>query len=224
MPKFHVVTLDEAQRLLLEKTVRSGTASARTVTRARILLKSDTGDFGPSWIDTEIADALDVSQSTVERTRKRAVLEGIEAAIVDRPRLPKGGKLDGAAEARLIALRCSPAPHGRDRWTLHLLAARFSAQDDLPVSHELVRQTLTQRTTPASSSGVSIPSRDQNGAGEEKCLRAFKQVIHRHHASLTAAGPLIDRAASSESVPSTRLPHPPAGEVGGALATLVHPC
>lgn len=83
MPKFHVVTLDEAQRLLLEKTVRSGTASALTVTRARILLKSDTGEFGPGWIDTEIADALDVSQSTVERTRKRAVLEGIEAAIVD---------------------------------------------------------------------------------------------------------------------------------------------
>lgn len=69
MPRFHVVTRDEAQRLELEKTVRRGTVSARTVTRARILLKADTGEFGTGWIDTEIADALDVSQSTVERTR-----------------------------------------------------------------------------------------------------------------------------------------------------------
>lgn len=142
MPKFHVVALDRAQRLLTEKTVRSGTASARTVTRARILLKADTGELGPGWLDTETVDALDVGESTVERTRKRAVLEGIEAAIVDRPRPPRGGKLDGEAEARLIVLRCSPGPVGRDRWTLHLLAARFSAQEHLPVSHELVRQTL----------------------------------------------------------------------------------
>src|SRR5438270_2134118 len=141
MPKFHGVTLDEAQRLLLEKTVRSGTASAHTVTRARVLLKPDTGEFRPGWIDTKIADALDLGLSTVERTRKHAVLEGIQAAIVDRPRPPKGGKLDGEAEARLIALRCSPAPDGRDRWTLHLLAARFSAHEDLPVSYDLVRQT-----------------------------------------------------------------------------------
>jgi Homeodomain-like domain len=70
------------------------------------------------------------------------VTEGVEAAIVDRPRPPKRGKLDGAAEARLIALRCSPAPDGRDRWTLELLATRFSAQEGLRVSDELVRKTL----------------------------------------------------------------------------------
>jgi transposase len=142
MPKFHTVSLDEAQRLLLDKTVRSGTASARTIAKARILLKADEGDFGPGWTDTLIAEALDVGLSTVERTRKRAALEGIEAAIVDRPRPKRGGKLDGAAEARLIALRCSPAPEGRERWTLELLATRFSAQEGLSVSDELVRTTL----------------------------------------------------------------------------------
>lgn len=142
MPKFHTIRLDDAQRLLLEKTVRRGTASPRTVTRARILLKADSGEFGPGWIDTEIARALDVGLATVERTRKRAVIDGAEAAIVDRPRPKRGGKLDGEAEARLIALRCSPAPDGRDRWTLHLLAARFSAVVAMPVSHELVRRTL----------------------------------------------------------------------------------
>jgi transposase len=142
MPKFHVVSLDDAQRLLLEKTVRSGTTSARTITKARILLKADEGEHGPGWTDTVIAEALDVGLSTVERTRQRAVLEGIAAAIVDRPRPPKRGKLDGQAQARLIALRCSPAPDGRERWTLELLAARFSAQEGIEVSDELVRTTL----------------------------------------------------------------------------------
>lgn len=142
MPKFHTVSLDEAQRLLLEKTVRSGTASARTIAKARVLLKADDGEFGPGWTDTAIADALDVSRSTIERTRKRAVSEGVEAAIMDRPRPPKQGKLDGEAQARLIALRCSPAPDGRERWTLDLLTRHFTAQEGISVSDELVRQTL----------------------------------------------------------------------------------
>jgi cytochrome c-type biogenesis protein CcmH/NrfG len=60
MPKFHGVTRDEAQRLLLEKTVRSGTASARTVIRARVLSKADTGEFGPGRLETGIVDALHV--------------------------------------------------------------------------------------------------------------------------------------------------------------------
>lgn len=142
MPKFHTVRLDEAQRLLLEKTVRSGTAPARAIAKARILLKADVGEQGPGWTDTLIAEALEVSRSTIERTRKRAALEGIEPAIHDRPRPPKQGKLDGAAEARLIALRCSPAPDGRERWTLELLASRFSAQEGISVSDELVRTRL----------------------------------------------------------------------------------
>ena len=71
------------------------------MTCARILLKADTGEFGHGWNDPDIADALDVGGSTVRRTRTRAVLEGIEAAYtVDRPRPPKGGKLDGEVSPR----------------------------------------------------------------------------------------------------------------------------
>lgn len=142
MPKFRTVSLDDAQRLLLEKTVRRGTAPARTITEASILLKADEGEHGPGCTHTVIAEALAVSLSTIERTRKRAAREGVEAAIDDRPRPKRGGKLDGSAEARLIALRCSPAPDGRDRWTLELLATRFSAQEGISVSDELVRTTL----------------------------------------------------------------------------------
>jgi transposase len=142
MAKLHTISLDEAQRLLLEKTVRQRSAAVRTVTRAQILLQADEGEAGPGWTDTEIASSLAVGLSTVERTRKRAATDGIEAALDDRPRRRRKGKLDGAAEARLIALRCSPAPDGRDRWTLDLLATRFSEQEGISVSDELVRTTL----------------------------------------------------------------------------------
>jgi transposase len=142
MPKFHTISLDDAQRLLLEKTVRRRAAPVRTVTRARILLQADESAAGPGVPDTVIAETLAVGLSTVERTRKRAATEGIEAALQDRPRRRRPGKLDGAAQARLIALRCSPAPEGRERWTLELLARRFSAQEGISVSDELVRTTL----------------------------------------------------------------------------------
>ncbi len=142
MPKFHTISLDEAQRLLLEKTVRSGTTSARSITKARILLKADESKRGPGWTDTLIAETFEIGLSTVERIRKRAVTKGIESALVDRPRPPRRGKLDGAAQARLIALRCSPAPEGRDRWTLDLLATQFSAAEGIPVSDELERPAI----------------------------------------------------------------------------------
>lgn len=142
MVKFHTVSLDDAQRLLLEKTVSSGQAHARTTTRARILLKADEGDLGPGWSDTRIAEALDVGVATVERIRKRAAQEGVETALHDRPRPPRRGKLDGETEAKLVALSCSPAPGGRDRWTLHLLARHFTDQSGISVSYELVRRTL----------------------------------------------------------------------------------
>jgi transposase len=142
MPKFHTITLDDAHRLLLEKTVRRRSPPVRTVTRARTLLRADESADRPGATDTLIAETLGLGRSTVERTRKRAATEGIEAALLDRPRRPRRGKLDGAAQARLIALRCSSAPDGRERWTLELLAARFSAQEGIAVSDELVRTTL----------------------------------------------------------------------------------
>jgi transposase len=144
MVKMYSVALREAERLLLQQTVSRGTASARTITRARILLKADAGDAGPACTDTVIADALEVSIRTIERTRERAVTEGVEAALHARPpaaTTPK--KLDGAQEARLTALACSQPPRGKKRWSLRLLAATFNGQQsEASVSHDLVRRTL----------------------------------------------------------------------------------
>jgi transposase len=149
MAKLYVVSLSDAERLLLQTTIKKGSASARTITRARILLKADTGREGPEWSDTKIAEAVEVSRPTVERLRKRAASDGVEAALTDRPRWENRlGKLSGEREARLTALRCSEPPAGQKRWTLHLLANRFSDREGVPVSYELVRRTLKKTGCP----------------------------------------------------------------------------
>jgi len=149
MVKMYTVSLTEAERLLLQHTVSRGKASARTITRARILLKADESEDGPAHSDTVIASTLDVGRRTVERLRQRSVTEGVETALHDRP--PSAHKpctLDGADEARLTALACSQPPSGQGRWSLRLLAAEFCKREDgTPVSHELVRRTLKKTSS-----------------------------------------------------------------------------
>ncbi len=124
MRKRHVVRLSDAERAALAGLVAAGAAPARAQTRARILLKADAGLAGPGWADGAIAEALETSVSTVERVRRRWAAEGT-AAVHRRPTGPRPRKLDGASEARLVALACSAPPAGRERWTLRLLANRL---------------------------------------------------------------------------------------------------
>jgi transposase len=135
----YIVTLTEEERTGLRKLVTSGKRAARTLTRARILLKTDGGDD-----DQTIAQALDVGLSTIYRVRQRCVEEGVEAAITSRkPRRHYQRKLDGSQEAHLIALTCGEPPKGRARWTLRLLADRMVQLGYVDrVSHETVRGTL----------------------------------------------------------------------------------
>lgn len=143
MVKMYTVSLDEAERLLLEETARHPKAPNRLTTRARILLVTDQGEDGPGWSDTVIAEAFAVSVPTIERLRKRAATEGIEAALEERRHRVTPGKVDGTHEARLTALACSDPPRGRERWTLHLLAETFGKQEGgVPVSYETVRRIL----------------------------------------------------------------------------------
>lgn len=144
MKKYRVtLTPDERQHLL--NLTRSGKAAAYKLTHARILLKADQTPDGPAWHDERIAQALDVGLSTIARVRQRFVEQGLDAALSrkpqDRPRRPR--TLDGAAEARLIALACSPPPKGRAVWTLRLLADKLVELEVVEtVSHETVRQVL----------------------------------------------------------------------------------
>jgi transposase len=148
MSKLYVVSLSDADRLLLQQTVKAGKTSSRKAAQARILLKADAGPEGPEWNDTKIAEAFEVSRQTVERLRKRAVTEGVEAALEERRRGTVPPKLTGEHEARLTALRCSDPPLGQARWSLHLLADHFTAREGISVSYELVRRTLKKTGCP----------------------------------------------------------------------------
>lgn len=139
--KTHEVNLSVAERQHLENLISRGVEKARKLTRARILLKADDG-----WIDKNICQALNVGQATVERIRKRYAQTGLDSALNRKPssRVYER-KLDGKAEAHLVALTCSDPPAGFAKWTLRLLSSRVVALEQVEVasiSHETVRQVL----------------------------------------------------------------------------------
>jgi len=117
MKKRYAVVLTAPQRDQLKRLLAAGTASARKLTHARILLKADQGPDGPGWVDEAIAEAVEVSQPTVSRVRKQYVEQGLEAALTRRPPTREYvRKLDGAQEAHLLALACAKPPTGQARW------------------------------------------------------------------------------------------------------------
>jgi transposase len=144
MKKKYIITLTEEERQMLCEMISRGKAAARKLTHARILLKADQSQGGPSWNDATIAQGLDVGAATVERVRKRFIEEGLDAALDRRqPRRQYLRKLDGDGEAHLIALACSEAPEGRSRWTLRLLAERMVALEYVEkLSKDTVHRTL----------------------------------------------------------------------------------
>jgi transposase len=143
--KKYKVTLTPDERQSLRDLITAGRASALKLARARILLKADAAPGGPAWPDARIAEAVEVNVTTVERVRERFVEHGLEAALdrkkQDRPSRER--KLDGRAEARLVALACSDPPRGQAAWTLRLLADRLVELAVVDtISPETVRQAL----------------------------------------------------------------------------------
>ena len=135
----HPVRLTDEQRDSLRRLIRAGRAPARKLTHARILLKADQG-LG----DKAIAEALDLHLSTAWRVRLLFVQEGLERALEHgRAARVRPPRLDGRAEAQLLALACGDPPAGRARWTLRLLARKLIELAVVPsVSPETVRQVL----------------------------------------------------------------------------------
>jgi transposase len=145
MKKVFIVRLTEVERSELDALVRKGKTSALTIARARILLKADQGKDGEGQTDAQIAEALNVAAKTVFNVRRRWVEEGLEAALhrkkQDCP--SRARKLDGRAEAKLVATCCGPAPQGRARWTLRMLADKLVELEVVAsISPETVRSTL----------------------------------------------------------------------------------
>ncbi len=145
----YAVSLLEAERAQLRTLISRGEAPARRLTHARILLKANQGEGGPGWSDAAIAGALDLHPDTVARVRRAYVSAGLEAALARKTsdRVYRR-KLDGVAEAHLVAVACSAPPAGRERWTLRLLADELVRLEVVAaVSHETVRRTLKQTTS-----------------------------------------------------------------------------
>jgi len=145
--KKYRVTLTAEERQGLQDRIAAGKAAAPKLAQARILLKADAAPDGPGWADDRIAEAVAVSIATVERVRRRFVEHGLEAALVRKPqdRPSRLAKLDGRAEAHLIALACSKPPGGRTAWTMQLLADKLvELQLVDSISDETVRRTLQQ--------------------------------------------------------------------------------
>jgi transposase len=144
--KKYVVELTEDERRHLYGLISAGSAPARMLNRARILLKADVGEHseGEPLLDREIAPMLETSTATVQRVRERFFRQGLDAALErSAPDRIYERSFDGRAEARLIALACSQAPQGRERWSMRLLAHKAVEMGIVEsVSHETVRKTL----------------------------------------------------------------------------------
>jgi transposase len=140
----YVVRLTSEERGQLEGLVNKGRVAAAKRRRAQILLKADAGSSGCGCTDEQVAEALEVGTTTVHNVRQAYVEEGLAAALERKPAQgQRRRKLDGEAEARLIAMACGPAPEGRARWTLRLLADRLVELEIVDsISKDAVRQTL----------------------------------------------------------------------------------
>ena len=106
------VQLSTQEKGRLRQMIRAGRSSAQAITRARILLKTDEG-----WTASQVAAALDISERTVFRAKRRYAEEGLDEVLRHRNQVNRYRKLDDRTEAHLIALACSPAPDGHDHWT-----------------------------------------------------------------------------------------------------------
>jgi len=141
MPRPPAVILTEEERRTLETFVHRGKANARTLTRARILLKSADG-----WSTAALAAAFDVCEATVTNVRGRFARGGVEAVLHDKVQQHRRSALSGLQTAHLIAVACSPSPEGHDQWTVRLLAQKavelgFATNISPTTIHELLKKT-----------------------------------------------------------------------------------
>jgi hypothetical protein len=143
MYKKYIVRLMDDERAICESTVKKETGKSEKLRRATILLKADAD--GPAWNDTKISEAVGCRRQTVENVRRAFVLEGFESALARKKRAtpPTPKLLDGAGEAKLIAMRLGKPPAGFGHWTLRLLADQMVELEVVEsISPETVRQTL----------------------------------------------------------------------------------
>lgn len=158
----YAIDLTDAERAALQEILSKNKVKRSTIINAHILRKADRSC---GWTNADIASAYDVSTKKVEQLKKRFVEEGFEAALYRKPVTnAHRRKITGDEEAHLIALCCSQAPEGQERWTLRMLATKMVELDVIAsVSHETIRRTLKK---------VNLnPGKRKNGASPQRKMR-----------------------------------------------------
>lgn len=144
------IMLTPTQRQSIEQILNKGKALAWTIKHAQVLLKVDRGPQGPGWSTSQIVEAYGVSRSTIERICRLYREQGLDAALFRRPQPPRPEKrkLDGEAEAHLVALLCGEKPEEAERWSLRLIREKLVELEIVKsVSHETVRQVLKKTSS-----------------------------------------------------------------------------
>lgn len=151
--KKFVVKLNSEERGRLNELISKGKAAAKTILKARILLKADQSEAGEGWSDEEICEALDTNASMVTRVRARLVNDGLDAVLTRKKRAtpPIAPIFDGERQAQLIALACSEPPPGHARWTIRLLAEKVVEREIVDAAHfntvgRALKKTVSNRT------------------------------------------------------------------------------
>jgi hypothetical protein len=151
--KKFIVELDAAERERLKALISKGKAPAKTILKARILLKADQAEGGPGWLDAEIVEALDTNPTMVSRVREKLVTKGLDAVLTRKKREtpPVRAIFDGEAQAKLTALACSTPPEGYARWTIRLLAEHVVERRIVETAHfntvgRALKKTTSNRT------------------------------------------------------------------------------
>jgi transposase len=150
--KAQPIILKDAETRSLKNLLSHGTASARSLARARILDLLHRGRH-PS----EIASSFGVSQQSVYNLKRRYLTAGLEAALFDQARAGRPIEISGAQRAKVTALACSTPPEGHSRWTLRLLADRavelgYCASLSHTKARQILKKTDSNRTS--KSNGV----------------------------------------------------------------------
>ena len=140
------IKLSTVERSSLTSLLRRGTTPARVQTRARVLDLLHRGHH-----PNEIAATFSLSVQTIFNLKRRYLAEGLDAALIDKPRSGQPCRIDGAARAKITALACSAAPAGHARWTLRLLADKaielgFCESISHSTVKEVLKKTLSNRT------------------------------------------------------------------------------
>lgn len=142
------ITLTKEEQKELENISKKGKTAARTVLLSRALLLLDANKDGDKWTVIKVADALGVTTRTLEHMKKRFVEEGIDFAIQrkKREKPPTAKIFDGEFEAKLIALACTNAPEGRNRWTVRLLADKIVELEIAPTVSFMTVHNVLKKT------------------------------------------------------------------------------